>query len=84
MQRCYHEEISKKNNNHRFTRFREQSLAETKLKIMIIQYKQFLERQLLVLSTPEDLLLFLTIRIKNMAVWKITFVSDHLKQFHQS
>jgi len=28
---------------------------------------------------PEDLLLFLTIRIKKMAVWKTTFVSEHLK-----
>ena len=28
-------------------------------------------------SMPEDLL-FLTNRIKKMAVWKITFVSEHL------
>jgi len=27
---------------------------------------------------PEDLLLFLTIRIEKMAVWKTTFVSEHL------
>jgi len=39
----------------------------------------FLERQLLVLlSMPEDLSLFLTTRIKKMAVWKTTFVSKHL------
>jgi len=28
---------------------------------------------------PEDLLLFLTTRIKKMAVWKTTFVPEHLK-----
>jgi len=28
---------------------------------------------------PEDLLLFLTTRIKKMAVWKTTFMSEHLK-----
>ena len=28
-------------------------------------------------SMPEDLLLFLTTRIKKMAVWKIAFVSEH-------
>jgi len=27
---------------------------------------------------PEDLLLFLTTSIKKMAVWKTTFVSEHL------
>jgi len=27
---------------------------------------------------PEDLLLFLTTRIKKMAFWKTTFVSEHL------
>jgi len=27
---------------------------------------------------PQDLLLFLTIRIKKIAVWKSTFVSEHL------
>jgi len=28
---------------------------------------------------PEDLLLFLTTRIKKMAVWKATFASEHFK-----
>jgi len=28
-------------------------------------------------SMPENLLLFLTTRIKKMAVWKTTFVSEH-------
>ena len=32
-------------------------------------------------SMPEDLLLFLTTRIKKMAVWKTTFVSEHLKAY---
>jgi len=27
---------------------------------------------------PEDLLLFLTTRIKKMCIWKTTFVSEHL------
>jgi len=26
---------------------------------------------------PDDLLLFLTTRIKKMAIWKTTFVSEH-------
>jgi len=30
-------------------------------------------------SLPEDLLLFLTNRIKKMVVWKTTFLSEHLK-----
>jgi len=38
-----------------------------------------LERQSVVLpSMPGDLLLFLTTKIKKMAVWKTTFVSKHL------
>ena len=39
----------------------------------------FWKRQSLVfLSMPEDLLLFLTTRINKMAVWKTTYVSEHL------
>jgi len=39
--------------------------------------KQFLEQQSLVLpSMPEDLFLFLTTRIKKVAVWKNTLMSD--------
>jgi len=30
-------------------------------------------------SMPENLLLFLTTRIKKMAVWKTAFVSEHFK-----
>ena len=42
-------------------------------------FKQFLERQLLVLlSMPVDLLLCLTTKIKKMADWKSTFASEHL------
>ena len=38
-----------------------------------------MERQSLVLpSMPEDLLLFLTTRMKKIAVWKTTFMSEHL------
>jgi len=33
-------------------------------------------------SMPEDLLLFLTTRIKKIAVWKTTFVSEHLSTEH--
>jgi len=44
-----------------------------------VKYKQFLERQSLVFpSMPEDLLLFLTTRIKKMAVCKTTSASKHL------
>jgi len=43
------------------------------------KYKQFLERQVLVLlSMPEDILLFLINRFTKMAVWKTTFVSEYL------
>jgi len=31
---------------------------------------------------PEDLLLFLTTRMKKIAVWKITFVFEHLNTDH--
>jgi len=42
-------------------------------------YITTLEGQSLVLpSMHDDLLLFLTTRIKKMAVWKTTFVSEHL------
>jgi len=31
---------------------------------------------------PEDLLSFLTARIKKMVLWKTTFVSEHLHSLH--
>jgi len=42
-----------------------------------------MERQLLVLpSIPQDVLLFFTNSIKKMAVWKTTYMSEHLNTDH--
>jgi len=67
---------SAKKQQCRFRRFRKQLAAETLLKLMVVPYKQILERQSLILA--EDLVLFLTTGMKKTSVWKTTFAFEHL------
>jgi len=56
-----------------------QTIQKTVTGRNVVLYKQILERQSLVLLLmPGNLSLFLTTGIRKTAVWKTTFVSEHL------